>query len=80
MLGCQLLGLLFTDYGSGTYSQATPTLLNACITGCEEFTRNMFVSSVISYLEVSSRVYFVAGDKCARLQCDIEAKRVALQS
>ena len=33
MLGHQLLGLLFNCFGRGTYSQATPGLLNACI--CE---------------------------------------------
>ena len=30
----------------------------------------MFVCSVISYLEVSSRDYFVASDEYVRLQCD----------
>ena len=35
-----LLGLLFMSSGCGTYSQATPGLLNACVTGCDEFATN----------------------------------------
>ena len=32
---------------------------------------NAFVCSVISYLEVSSRGYLVASNKCVCMQCDI---------
>ena len=34
---CRLLWLLFTYSGCDTYSRATPGLLNACITVCDEF-------------------------------------------
>ena len=37
VLGRQLLGLLFTYSGRGTYGQATPRLLNSCVTDCDEF-------------------------------------------
>ena len=37
----RLLGLLFTKSGCGTYSQATPGLLNACVTVCDEFSRQL---------------------------------------
>ena len=33
----RLLWLLFTYSGCGTYSQATPELLKACVTVCDEF-------------------------------------------
>ena len=36
----QLLGLLSTYSRCGTYSQATPRLLNVCVTGCDEFVSN----------------------------------------
>ena len=37
ILGRRLLGLLFMYSRHGTYSQATPGLLNACVTGCNEY-------------------------------------------
>ena len=40
VLGRQLLALLFTYSGRGTYSQATPRLLNACVMGCGELASN----------------------------------------
>ena len=41
----RLLWLLFTYSGCGTYSQATPGLLNACVTVCDEFaSRQLSVS------------------------------------
>ena len=40
VLGRELLELLFTYSGRGKYSQATPRLLNACVTGGGEFASN----------------------------------------
>ena len=37
----QLLGLLFTYSGCGMYNQAMPGLLNACVTVCDEFSRQL---------------------------------------
>ena len=37
VLGHRLLGLLFTVSGRGMYSQGTPKVLNACVTGCDDF-------------------------------------------
>ena len=39
-LARRLYGLLFTYSGHGTYSQATPRILNACITGCNKLASN----------------------------------------
>ena len=36
VLGSRLLGLLFMYPGRDTYGQATPRLLNSCVTGCDE--------------------------------------------
>ena len=42
---CRLLCLLFTYSRCGQYSKATPGLLNACVTVCEEFlSRQLSVS------------------------------------
>ena len=40
VLGSRLLGLLFTYSGRGTYGQATPRLLNSCVTGSDELASN----------------------------------------
>ena len=40
VLGRRLLQLLFTYSGCGTYSPATPRLLNVCVTGCGELASN----------------------------------------
>ena len=41
----RLLWLLFTYFGCGTYSQATPRLVNACVTVCDEFASRQLSAS-----------------------------------
>ena len=53
----------------GTYSQATPKLLNAYVTGCDKFASNQLhvsTSSTVLYFIY----YLVASDRCVHLQCD----------
>ena len=75
-----LLAIIVCILGMG-HSQATPGLLNACVTGCDEFARNSVYAEVrlsFSLLTWSTwRVFSPAGNAyayiyitCECLQCD----------
>ena len=53
VLGCQLLGLLFNYSGCGTYSQATPQLLNSWNSDSRDWT-TCIVSSIYLALKTNS--------------------------